>query len=171
MPQLRISLSADNLITHELTEEKITIGRLADNAIQIEDGSVSSHHAELVQEGSGYKLVDLNSTNGTFVNGHQVTEHVLHDGDLVRFGQIDAVYGVHAAEKGEGAQPLPSAGGAQASLGSSSARPASFVNASPFPKPKEKADPLSVAAMVIAAIAALGFLAASIMSLTLQAPV
>ena len=47
MPQLQIFLSEDNHVTHDLNEEKVTVGRLADNTLQIDDASVSSHHAEL----------------------------------------------------------------------------------------------------------------------------
>ncbi|MGH8046180.1 MAG: FHA domain-containing protein [Chthoniobacterales bacterium] len=169
MPQIRVYLSEDNQAVHELTDETITVGRLPDNTIQIEDGSVSSHHAELVLEGGEYHLHDKGSTNGTFVNGEQTTSAILKDGDQVRFGSIESIFAADVKSTSSSA-PLPQSEKATASLGSDSARPTNFVNASPFPKPKEKTDPLSLAAMIIGALGAVGFLAAVVMTLMLQAP-
>src|SRR4051812_31503858 len=108
MPQIRVYLSEDNQTTHELGEETTTVGRLEDNTIQIEDGSVSSHHAEIAFEGGKYHLHDKGSTNGTFVNGASATEAVLKDGDQVRFGSIETVFIGEALAAGT-SQPLPSA--------------------------------------------------------------
>ncbi len=168
MPQIRVYLSEDNQAVHELGEETVTVGRLPDNTIPIEDGSVSSHHAELVFERGEYHLHDKGSTNGTFVNGAQVTNAILKNGDQVRFGSIETVFGGDV-QTGASA-PLPESEKATASLGSDSARPANFHNSSPFPRGKEKVDPLSVAAIVLACLGALGFLASVALSLTLQAP-
>jgi pSer/pThr/pTyr-binding forkhead associated (FHA) protein len=167
MPQIRVYLSDDNQAVHELTEETATIGRLADNSIQIEDGSVSSHHAEITFEGGKHRLVDTGSTNGTFVNGEAATDAILKDGDQIRFGSIDTVFVGDAPASS--AQPLPQSERAAASLGGSSARPGAFVNASPFPKPKPKADALTYAAIALAALGMVGFLASVALSLTLQA--
>ncbi len=169
MPQIRVFLSDDNQPIHELGEETVTVGRLGDNTIQIEDGSVSSHHAEIIFEAGGYVLRDKGSTNGTFLNGAPVTESPLNDGDQVRFGSIETIFAadVVAAD----ARPLPQSERASVKLGSSSARPANFVNASPFPKPKEKTDPLTLAATAVAAIGGLVALAAVALSMGLSAPV
>ena len=168
MPQIRVYLSEDNQAVHELVEDKVTVGRLPDNTIQIEDGSVSSHHAEFVLEHGEYHLNDLGSTNGTFVNGAQVTSAVLKDGDQVRFGSIETVFGGEA--KFGSSAPLPASEKAAASLGSDSARPANFHNSSPFPRSKEKTDPLTLAAAVLACLGALGFLASVVLTLMLQPP-
>jgi len=169
MPQIRVYLSEDNQVVHELAEETVTVGRLPDNSIPIEDGSVSSHHAELVLESDEYHLNDKGSTNGTFVNGAPVTSVVLKDGDRVRFGSIEAVF---AADVKRGSTaPLPQSEKASASLGSDSARPANFRNASPFPRPKEKMDSLTLAAIVLAALGAVGFLASVALTMRLQPPV
>ena len=69
--------------TFELTEDPVTIGRLPDNAIQIEDPSVSSHHAEILYAADRHILRDLNSTNGTRVNTRQISEGPLHNGDRI----------------------------------------------------------------------------------------
>ncbi len=168
MPQIRVYLSDDNQAAHELNEETATIGRLPDNTIQIEDGSVSSHHAEISFEGGQYRLLDKGSTNGTFVNGASTTETVLKDGDKVRFGSIETVFAADAPASSS--QPLPRSERAVASLGNASARPVNFVNASPFPKLKPKTDALTYAALALAALGGIGFVAAVFLSLALKAP-
>ena len=75
--------------THELKVEKTTIGRVEDNTFQIAEPSVSSHHCELVLKGNDVLVKDLNSTNGTFINGEKVTESVLKTGQVLRLGQIE----------------------------------------------------------------------------------
>jgi cytochrome P450/NADPH-cytochrome P450 reductase len=62
------------------------IGREPDNDIVVSDLSVSSHHAELRTVAGGYRIVDLGSTNGTFVNEQRVTAALLSDGDMVGLG-------------------------------------------------------------------------------------
>lgn len=71
----------------ELTLVQSTIGRSPDNDIPIPDPEVSRRHAQIVQRGSGYAIIDLGSTNGTFVNDVRVTELTpLQHGDLIRLG-------------------------------------------------------------------------------------
>jgi pSer/pThr/pTyr-binding forkhead associated (FHA) protein len=75
---------------YDLTVEKTTIGRVDDNSFPIPEGSVSSHHCEVLLRGSEIFVHDLNSTNGTFVNGHQVSgEAVLKPGQILRLGQVE----------------------------------------------------------------------------------
>jgi pSer/pThr/pTyr-binding forkhead associated (FHA) protein len=75
---------------YDLTVDKTTIGRVDDNAFPIPEGSVSSHHCEVLLRGSEIVIHDLNSTNGTFINGHQVTgEAVLKPGQILRLGQVE----------------------------------------------------------------------------------
>src|SRR5207245_10480473 len=81
MPKLVISG-----ITHELVEDLITIGRAPDNMIVIADPSISSHHAQLQLAGDTYRLKDLDSTNGTRVNGVPATETALRFDDRTRCG-------------------------------------------------------------------------------------
>lgn len=72
--------------------EPLTIGRHEDNAIQLNDGSVSGHHAVVLKRGEIFLLKDLGSTNGTRVNGASVVEAVLKDGDKLVFGDVGAVF-------------------------------------------------------------------------------
>ncbi|HVE15590.1 MAG TPA: FHA domain-containing protein [Chthoniobacterales bacterium] len=168
MPQIRVYLSEDNQALHELGEETVTVGRLADNAIQIEDGSVSSHHAEIVFERGEYHLNDKGSTNGTFVNGEQISNAVLKDSDQIRFGNIDTVF--TGDKRSKSSEPLPQSERAVASLASNSNRPATFVNASPFPRPKEKTDGLTMAAIALAVLGGVAFIGAIALSVMIQAP-
>jgi len=75
--------------THELKVDKTTIGRVEDNTFQIAEPSVSSHHCEILLRGADIVVKDLNSTNGTFINGEKVTETVLKPGQVLRLGQIE----------------------------------------------------------------------------------
>src|SRR5215469_11190406 len=75
--------------THELKVEKTTIGRVEDNVFQISEPSVSSHHCEILLRGNEVVVKDLNSTNGTFINGEKVSESALKPGQLLRLGQIE----------------------------------------------------------------------------------
>ena len=74
----------------------LTIGRLPDNAIVIDNPAVSGHHARVVSDGDQWVLEDLHSTNGTYVNSQQVTSHVLRHGDVVLVGKHHLVFDQHA---------------------------------------------------------------------------
>jgi pSer/pThr/pTyr-binding forkhead associated (FHA) protein len=75
--------------TQELKAEKTTIGRVEDNTFQIAEPSVSSHHCEVLLRGSEVVVHDLNSTNGTYINGEKVTEKAIKPGQILRLGQIE----------------------------------------------------------------------------------
>lgn len=78
-----------------LLDSAYTIGRAPDNTIAIADGSVSSNHARVVRTPDGFVLEDLQSRNGTFVNGEKVDgTRMLADGDLIRFGKIIMTFNV-----------------------------------------------------------------------------
>jgi hypothetical protein len=73
----------------DLNVERTTVGRVEDNTLQIPDPSVSSHHAEILLRGTEILVRDLNSTNGTFLNGEKISETVLQPGQVLRFGQVE----------------------------------------------------------------------------------
>jgi pSer/pThr/pTyr-binding forkhead associated (FHA) protein len=159
MPTLQITLPDGSKVSHELTGETITIGRLDDNNIQIDDISVSSHHAQLTLSGGDYHLNDLNSTNGTRVNGHTISEKQLHDGYKIRFGKIEVLYHSeikHSDEKLD----LPEAAPVAFAPASSSSRPADFGSSAPFNVVKKKADGAGKAAVAVAIVSILSFLGA-----------
>jgi pSer/pThr/pTyr-binding forkhead associated (FHA) protein len=75
--------------SHELKVEKTTIGRVDDNTFPISEPSVSSHHCEILLKGTDVVVKDLNSTNGTFINGEQISESVLKPGQVLRLGKVE----------------------------------------------------------------------------------
>ena len=90
MPRLVVLSEGLTGRSYELKVEKTTVGRIEDNAFQIPEGSVSSHHCEVLMRGNDVVVKDLNSTNGTFVNGQQVTgEAVVKPGQILRLGTIE----------------------------------------------------------------------------------
>jgi pSer/pThr/pTyr-binding forkhead associated (FHA) protein len=89
--------------TFDLKVETTTVGRVEDNTFQIPETSVSSHHAEILLRGSDVVVKDLNSTNGTFINGEKVTEAVLKVGQILRLGMIEMR--LESGEAGAGSGP------------------------------------------------------------------
>ncbi len=69
-----------------LGETVVTIGRIPDSVITLEDPNVSRNHAEIRPSGGAFVLADLGSTNGTKINGVKVGERLLQDGDEMTFG-------------------------------------------------------------------------------------
>lgn len=69
-----------------LGEDIVTIGRVPESVIMLEDPNVSRNHAEIRPSGTGFVLADVGSTNGTKINGIRVSERVLQDGDELTFG-------------------------------------------------------------------------------------
>ena len=89
MPRLVVLSEGLTGRSHELKAEKTTIGRIEDNTFQIPDPSVSSHHCEIILRGNDIVVHDLDSTNGTFINGQQVTEATLKPSQILRLGQVE----------------------------------------------------------------------------------
>src|SRR5437667_5692386 len=75
--------------TYELKVDRTTVGRVEDNSFQIPEASVSSHHAEIILRGNDVVIKDLNSTNGTFINGEKISEAVLKPGQTLKFGMVE----------------------------------------------------------------------------------
>lgn len=76
----------------DLTQETFTIGRKTDNSLAIEDSAISGHHARIVKVQAVYFLEDLQSTNGTAVNGQPITRRQLHDTDVIMIGQHRLIF-------------------------------------------------------------------------------
>jgi len=91
--------------SHELAAASTTVGRVEDNAFQIAEPSVSSHHCEILLRGSEVVVKDLNSTNGTFINGEKITEGVLKPGQTLRLGNIELKLDVPGAPATPSAPP------------------------------------------------------------------
>jgi diguanylate cyclase (GGDEF)-like protein len=71
----------------QLGKGTVMIGRGSTSAVLLDSDSVSRQHARVEWTGSHHKLVDLNSTNGTYVNEAKIDDHVLADGDRVQVGK------------------------------------------------------------------------------------
>jgi hypothetical protein len=71
---------------YRLKPSVTSIGRLDINDISIHNGAVSRYHAKVALTEDGFKIYDLDSENGVFVNGERITEHLLNDGDRIELG-------------------------------------------------------------------------------------
>ena len=114
--------------TFDLNVERTTVGRVEENTFQIADPSVSSRHAEILLRGSEVLIRDLNSTNGTFLNGEKISEAVLKPGQTLRFGQVEL--------KIDDGQPLPAPSPAPVPVTGSAPAPVP----APAPAPKKSVD-------------------------------
>ena len=78
---------------HEVTKTSVVLGRSREADVRVADVNVSRRHAELRQEGAGYWIVDLGSTNGVEVNGKRVDRARVRDGDRITLGSTEVVFG------------------------------------------------------------------------------
>ncbi|MBX6768277.1 MAG: FHA domain-containing protein, partial [Actinomadura rubrobrunea] len=78
--------------TYEITTPVTLLGRGTDCDLRLVDPGVSRHHAEIRVEGPEVVLVDLGSTNGSFVNGQPVRRVTLVDGSRVTMGRTTLVF-------------------------------------------------------------------------------
>jgi len=92
MSRLVLNCEGLGIVTHDLARDIVMIGRAPLNHIVIDHPTVSAQHAVLLRTGDSYSLKDLNSTNGTQINGDFVTDVELKDGDTIRFGSVIAVF-------------------------------------------------------------------------------
>ena len=76
----------------ELGGDFVMIGSAPSNQLVVDHPSVSAQHALLLRTGTSYSLKDLNSANGTWINGNCVTDVELKDGDTIRFGSVPAIF-------------------------------------------------------------------------------
>ena len=86
MARLLLSLDGQLLAEYNMNKERYTIGRLPDNDIRIDNPAVSGHHSLIINILNDSFLEDLNSTNGTYVNGKLIKKHALQHGDVVTCG-------------------------------------------------------------------------------------
>lgn len=86
MARLVLSIDGQELAEYNMSKERYTIGRLPDNDIRIDNPAVSGHHALVINILNDSFLEDLNSTNGTYVNGKIVKKHAMQHGDVITVG-------------------------------------------------------------------------------------
>ena len=99
----RLILSLDNqvLAEYNMTKERYTIGRLPDNDVRIDNPAVSGHHSLIINILNDSFLEDLNSTNGTYVNGKLIKKHALQDGDVITIGHHQLKFSEQAAAESD----------------------------------------------------------------------
>jgi pSer/pThr/pTyr-binding forkhead associated (FHA) protein len=87
MARLVLSLDGQVLAEYNMSKERYTVGRLPDNDIRIDNPAVSGHHSLIINILNDSFLEDLNSTNGTYVNGRLIKKHAMQHGDVVTVGK------------------------------------------------------------------------------------
>lgn len=104
MAKLHFLLDGNSLGEFALDKERMTIGRRPSNQIHIDNLAVSGVHAVIVTIGNDSFLEDLNSTNGTLVNGKAIKKYVLQHEDMIEFGkyQLKYINENHVASSGDG---------------------------------------------------------------------
>ena len=92
MGKLTLTLDGQELAQYELEKERYTLGRLPDNDVHMDNMAVSGHHALIINILKDSFLEDLNSTNGTYVNGKLIKKHALQPGDVITIGRFQLKY-------------------------------------------------------------------------------
>ena len=92
MASLFVIQGPDRGRRYELAEVSVTIGRESSNGIQLHDTETSRRHVELRKNESSYELVDLESSNGTFVNNARIEQRLLQNGDRVEIGRTRMIF-------------------------------------------------------------------------------
>lgn len=93
---LMVSTRGSFPVRFDLGGALIGIGRASDNDVIVDDPMVSRHHCQLKLEHGAYSFTDLDSRNGSTVNGHPVTQVALGPGDMIRIGDTEVEFGVSA---------------------------------------------------------------------------
>lgn len=101
MPKLILKFDDRELTECAVGTHPVTIGRLPDNSLVIDNPAVSGRHARVYREGNHYVLEDLKSTNGTFVNDKPIARHTLLEGDVVLVGKHTLVFTQHGGQQTE----------------------------------------------------------------------
>lgn len=170
MPKLVVLSEGMTGRSYELSTVLTTVGRLEDNTFQIPEPSVSSHHCEFMLRGSDVIIKDLNSTNGTFINGQRVTgEATVKPGQIIRLGQVEI-----RLEGEQAAQPpkklpdktvaIPT--GVSLSSADQGEKTVTFDKNSPFAKKSNRGTKMFIIGAIIAAVILFGVIMVIILTQT-----
>src|SRR5437588_11060050 len=112
MAKLSLKFEKNELKQIGLTADDVTIGRLPDNDIQVDNPAVSGHHAKILWNGEHFIVEDNSSLNGTYINGQRVFKQQLKDGDNILVGKHTITFiedGEQIARRptSSGMRPLP----------------------------------------------------------------
>ena len=153
MARLMLSLDGQVLAEYNMNKERYTIGRLPDNDIRIDNPAVSGHHSLIINILNDSFLEDLNSTNGTYVNGKLIKKHAMQHGDVITVGhhqlkfvdsgeaeteqdEFEKTMVITPSSQGEDRIRKVSAAVDQAAMAHASRRPAVPEHATALPKAK-----------------------------------
>lgn len=136
MPKMIVSIDGVVIKEVQLTKDRTSLGRRPYNDIVIDNLAVSGEHAVLQMSGNEVHLEDLNSTNGTYVNGKAVKKQLLVNNDTVEIGKYKIKYINEVADAGfektmviKSGSVVPSAAAPAAQAVASAAAPVTNVNA------------------------------------------
>jgi predicted component of type VI protein secretion system len=169
MPRLVLLTEGFTGRSFELKTERSTVGRLEDNNFQIPAPSVSGHHCEILLQGNDVVVKDLDSTNGTFINGEQVTEATLPVGQTVRFGSVEARLEASAPTGASGKKVLDKTavlpqGVKLNELESNTQKITAFDKNSPFKKRSTKLKWVFIGAGILLALVFFGVLVSAVIN-------
>lgn len=89
--QIKVSINGNELDTYSFDSSRVNIGRGSDCHVVLDNPGISRIHAIIEREGDNLQITDLDSGNGTFVNGNSVKKASLRSGDTVRVGKFTLV--------------------------------------------------------------------------------
>lgn len=92
MAKLVLGFNGETLNEYPLDQETLTIGRKTDNDIHIDNLAVSGKHAKILTILNDSFIEDLDSTNGTFINGEKINRHALQNGEIIAIGKHELTY-------------------------------------------------------------------------------
>ena len=92
MATIQISFNGGVVSELQLDKETMTIGRKSDNDIHLDNLAVSSHHAKILTILNDSFIEDMNSTNGTYLNGSLINKNTLSNGDVIKIGKHEIKY-------------------------------------------------------------------------------
>lgn len=102
MAKLVLGFNGQTLQEYPLDRETLTIGRKTDNDIHIDNLAVSGNHAKILTILNDSFIEDLDSTNGTYINGEKIIRHALRNGEIIAIGKHELKYVNDAADAGSG---------------------------------------------------------------------
>ncbi len=100
MAKISVLFGSDLQAEYNLDKDELKVGRAADCDIVVDNMGVSRHHASIVKDGAGWKVVDKGSNNGTYVDTQRITEHKLKDRDRIVLGKFHLVFDAYGYATG-----------------------------------------------------------------------
>jgi hypothetical protein len=169
MPQLHLITPEGQEFAFNLETESVIIGRSEDNAICVPDGSISGQHARFIWNEDSYLLEDLDSTNGTRINGVKIEGPArLTPGDTIEFGSVRATYAPELVAAPEYYEPSEEMAPPPSSMVDAPVAIGTPVSKAFGPRKKEK-DPLGSTAMLIGIFSLVASALLALISFTLKA--